>query len=133
MKLSRTDRRMLEKANSRWPEHLLEIDRKDWPNLHHSNRVRVLRSRHYLVQVFQERLPVLVRLTVCGTSVDGDRWTDGISWDVLQRLKREAGYGDMCAVEIFPPDGDVVNVANMRHLWVLAERPPFVWCKQQRG
>jgi hypothetical protein len=31
------------------------------------------------------------------------------------------------AVEVYPPAGDVVNVANMRHLWVLRDRLPFAW------
>ncbi len=33
-------------------------------------------------------------------------------------------------IEVYPPDGLVVNAANMRHLWILAagsERLPFVW------
>jgi hypothetical protein len=33
----------------------------------------------------------------------------------------------MWAVEIYPADGDVVAVANMRHLWLLPEAPAFAW------
>ena len=33
------------------------------------------------------------------------------------------------AVEVFPADDQVVNVANMRHLWVLPEPLPFAWEK----
>lgn len=46
---------------------------------------------------------------------------DGISWDDLQWIKGAAGYRDREAVEVYPRDGDVVNVANMRHLWILPE------------
>lgn len=31
------------------------------------------------------------------------------------------------AGEVFPAESDVVNVANMRHLWLLREPPPFGW------
>jgi len=55
------------------------------------------------------------------------RWVDGITWDDLQRLKREAGYGDREAVEVYPPAACVVNEANIRHLWILPSRMPFSW------
>lgn len=50
-------------------------------------------------------------------------WRDGITWDDLMRVKRECGFGDRWAVEVFPPDSDAINVANMRHLWLLPGRP----------
>jgi hypothetical protein len=71
----------------------------------------------------------VVRLSVCRTSLAGDRWQDGITWDELQRLKRECGYGDADAIEVFPADTDVVNVANMRHLWVMADPIACAWRK----
>jgi len=37
---------------------------------------------------------------------------------------------DADAIEIFPADMDVVNVANMRHLWVMAEPVEFAWRKK---
>lgn len=49
---------------------------------------------------------------------------EGISWDDLAWLKDAAGYADREAVELYPRTGDVVNVANMRHLWIL---PPGTW------
>lgn len=48
----------------------------------------------------------------------------------LQHLRTEAGYADRCAVEIYPPDQDIVNVANMRHLWIV-EMPDFAWKKDK--
>jgi hypothetical protein len=30
-------------------------------------------------------------------------------------------------VEVYPPDEAVVNVANIRHLWLLAEAPAYAW------
>lgn len=46
-----------------------------------------------------------------------------LSWEELQEGKRDLGFGDCLAVEIYPPDAEVVNEANIRHLWVL---PPGV-------
>lgn len=37
------------------------------------------------------------------------------------------------AVEIYPAERDIVNVANMRHLWVLPERLPFGWRRDETG
>ena len=56
-------------------------------------------------------------------------WLDGISWDQLMALKRHIGYGELYAIEIFPRDTDIVNVANMRHLWILREPLSIGWFK----
>ena len=42
---------------------------------------------------------------------------DGISWDTLQAIKNDMLGEDTVAVEIFPSEYDVVNEANIRHLW----------------
>lgn len=123
---TREQRRQLERENRKFPPTLQEVPRHEWPNPN-APQVRVLRSRDFLVQVFSEPLPALVRLSVCRTRHNGARWDDGITWDDLQRVKREAGYSDKDAVEVFPADCDVVNVANMRHLFVLAEPLSFAW------
>ena len=74
-------------------------------------------------------IPVIVRLSINRAGLDkGGEWQQGISWEDMQRLKREAGYGNHDAVEVFPPDDDVVNVANMRHLWILPRGAvSFAW------
>ncbi len=79
----------------------------------------VWRSKEFLVQIFDVDADI-ERLTINRTSVDtaNRRWRDGITWDELQNIKREVGRGDYDAVEIFPADRNIVNVANMRHLWV---------------
>lgn len=56
---------------------------------------------------------------------------DGITWDELQALKRQCGFGDRFAVEVYPADLDVVNVGNLRHLWVLQGALPFAWSAGQ--
>ena len=43
-----------------------------------------------------------------------------------QEAKRR-GCGARDAVEVYPADADVVNVANMRHLWLVAGELAFKW------
>lgn len=126
---TRAQRRQLERDNAKLPAALCEVPREQWPAARVTTQLRVLRSRDFLVQEFAADAPAVVRLSVCRTSLDGDRWADGITWDELQRLKRECGYGCADAIEVFPADADVVNVANMRHLWVMNEPIACAWRK----
>ncbi len=50
---------------------------------------------------------------------------DGISWDVLQRIKNDMLGEEAVAIELYPPEHFVVNEANIRHLWLISEMPPF--------
>jgi hypothetical protein len=116
----------LRAENAKHPIHLRDIPRDQWPQ-GVNGHARVLRSRDFLVQVFEAK-DGATRLSICRSRLlRSGRWDDGITWDELQRLKAEAGFADSWAVEIFPPSADVVNVANMRHLWIVARRPPFAW------
>ena len=40
-------------------------------------------------------------------------------WDTLQEIKNEMLGVDVCAVEVFPPQDELVDEANRRHLWVI--------------
>ena len=123
---TREQRRQLARDNANQPNTLQEVLRRHWPNPN-APQLRVLRSRDFLVQEFSAPAPAVVRLSISRTVLDGDRWQDNIAWEDLQRLKYECGYANQDAVEVFPADVDVVNVANMRHLWVMAEPVPFAW------
>lgn len=48
-------------------------------------------------------------------------------WKHMQRIKNEIVGRDRCAVEVYPAESEVVDQANMYHLWVLPEgfRLPF--------
>lgn len=124
----RAAKRYLAEENARWPVALKEWPRSDWPNPT-LPMLKVFRSRGFLVQVHPAPAPAIVRLSVLRSDLDRDGgWTADIAWEDLQRLKCEAGYGGHDAVEIYPPERDVVNVANIRHLWVLAGGSlPFAW------
>ena len=43
------------------------------------------------------------------------------SWQDLQRIKNELCGVDRTAVEVFPAETDLVDAANIYHLWVLPE------------
>jgi hypothetical protein len=43
------------------------------------------------------------------------------SWIDLQRIKNELVGSDRTAVEVFPAEDDLVDQANLYHLWVLPE------------
>jgi hypothetical protein len=133
---TRAQRRELERENAKRPAQLALVPRTEWPLEHQRSSaiLRVWRSRDFLVQEYAEAPPVLVRLSVLRTTLDpkAGRWVDGITWDELQRLKAECGYGRHDAVELYPADQDVVNVANLRHLWVMRELVEFAWRDSSR-
>lgn len=87
----------------------------------------VWRSNRFLVQLFEPERGAQ-RITICRTMVDivTGEWIDGITWQEIQDIKRGIGFGDREAVEVFPSDRDVVNVANMRHIW-LVDPLAFTW------
>lgn len=131
--LGRAERRAaimyMESQNKKWPAHLVDVPEDQWPVGRHLTLrpSRVLRSSEFIVQEFHEN--DVTRLSVNRTHVDPAtmRWVDGITWEELQQVKAECGYGDREAVEVYPPDRDVVNVGNLRHLWVLPDLVPFAW------
>jgi hypothetical protein len=114
------------------PKNLTPVDEADWPKATDPRvkRFAVWRSRDYLVQAFEED-NLMTRLSMCRTTLKGTRWDDGLTWDEIQGIKQIVGYGDSWAVEIYPATNHVINVANMRHLWLLPEgaEPEFGWRK----
>lgn len=121
------------------PRTLTRIPVTHWPPdrvaLPGVQRLDAWQSRDYLVQLYQEtcrspdgRRAVLWRLTVNRVTVDKTgRFDDAIGWDELQRVKRECGFGDRYAVEVYPRDCDMVNVSNMRHIWLIEQPLPVGW------
>lgn len=85
------------------------------------------RSRYFLAVLYCEARTGAKRLSVNRTKLVGDRWVGDITWDDLMQVKRECGLGDVHAIEFYPADDQVVDVANMRHLWLLDEPHPWMW------
>lgn len=90
----------------------------------------VWRSKDYLAVLYRQKADGRRRLTVnsvrrmpCRSRKSGTDWRDGITWDELQRIKNETLGPDVWCVEVYPPESELVNVSNMRHLWPLEEPP----------
>jgi hypothetical protein len=128
----REQNKQLAKDNQSWPSELVEWPQSEWPVDADTDGapIKVWRSKLYLVQQYPAITPALCRLSVNIAARLGDRWADGITWEQLQQIKRQVGYGGFDAVEVYPDDDDVVNVSNMRHLWILEPGSlPFAWRK----
>jgi hypothetical protein len=110
----------LKKENAKYPDTLKPVPVEQWPVTppNFTKPIEVWRSKNFMVQVFSEGLNT--RLSINRPMIDNKGcWLDNIKWEDMQEIKHQVGYGDFLAVEIFPRDKDVVNVANMRHLWII--------------
>lgn len=126
--IARLRRRRMEKNSAKYTEKLTLIPRQSWPEETPPGLLKVYRSNRFLVQIYGAPLPALYRLSIHRTEQDATgNWRDNITWDELLSLKNQAGFQDSEAVEIYPPAGSVVNVANIRHLWVMGEPMGFSW------
>ena len=111
--------------------NFVEIKKSDWPPVY--NRLTIVpflihKSKSFLVQHFQEKNG-FIRISINRTEHDNGIWNDKISWDDLQAIKNAVGYFDFDALEIYPAQKDVVNVANLRHLWVSPTELNITWRK----
>lgn len=124
--MNRAQRRAANKANQkRLPDKLSPLFRDQWPSDTDPSRKEVWVSKQFMVQVFDEAPGS--RLSINRVQATGRSWKEEISWDELQHIKNQVGFGNSWAVEIYPPDSQLVNVASMRHLWVMNEEPTFGW------
>lgn len=92
-------------------------------------------SKRYLVQLFSENSDlsygIMYRMSVNrAEQTRHGKWRDGLTWDELQKIKHDIGFGDWFGVEVYPWDEDVINVSNMRHIWLLKMPLPWIgWVK----
>jgi hypothetical protein len=120
----------LRASNERYTDALQSVPKSEWPACALSNVIGAFRSSKFLVQVYAEASNV-IRLSINRADLDAvGGWRDGISWDELQEIKNQCGYADREAIEIYPRAQDVVNVANIRHLWLLPTDLPCGWRKK---
>jgi hypothetical protein len=92
----------------------------------------LFRNRHFLAALYVDDRDgkTFLRLTVNRTELLNDgNWRGDITWDELMAVKRGIGLGDEWMSEIYPADKEIVNVANMRHLFIV-EQPAFAWAKK---
>ena len=70
---------------------------------------------------------VLDRTLECGVRHLAVSSLSGIrpSWVEMQRIKDELAGTDSTAVEVYPPRAEVVDEADMFHIWVLTGPLPF--------
>ncbi len=108
-----------------------EIPKDKWQKLDSKPPIKVFYNKKFLVQIIDDNGNI--RITVNRTEIQHYKkdttaqWKDGISWDDLQEIKNSLGFERTWMVEIYPPEDRVVNVANMRHLWLLDEPPKYGW------
>jgi hypothetical protein len=110
---------------------LTVVPPSEWPAVS-DPPLQCWRSSKYAVQLYNETAyPGMKRLSICRATVGtSGRWNDGLTWDELQAIKREVGFGDWYAIEVYPRDQDIVNVSNMRHLWLMPKPLPIGWFKE---
>lgn len=116
----------LARENQRYGDEFVTMWRHEWPDNAPETLIEVKRNRRFLVQIHQEHDHI--RITVNRTKLGADgRWVDGITWDELNEIKNACGFAHRWCVEVFPPKDQLVNDANMRHLWVLDHSPAYGW------
>lgn len=116
----------LKKENKSYPDQPVPVPETEWPR-REPGMVALWRSNRFLVQVYVKENGV-VRLSICRTEINNrGQWQENITWEELQEIKNQCGYEHFDAVEVYPRQKDVVNVANMRHLWVFNEPLRFAW------
>lgn len=93
---------------------------------------RAYRNKFFLVQVYVHSENV-TRLSINRTELmPNGFWKDGITWDEIQHIKNKLGYQDFDAIEIYPKANDLVDVSNIRHIWILKNHElSFIWRKDQ--
>lgn len=113
---------------------MTEINKDNWPIMLCAEVIplKVFESTKFLAILYKQRANDLVRLTVRKKSKKRDgNWEDGITWDELQIIKNECLGEDVECIEVYPKQSDVINVSNMRHLWVLDEPCKYRFPKEK--
>ena len=118
-KHQKAQRQVAKQRAKNLPDTLTPVPHEEWPAFPPDKMpVQVWCSKKYLVQLYEERDGVQ-RLSINRTSRHAGNWSDKMTWDELQAIKAEVGFGQSYAIEVYPRERDLVNVANMRHLWIL--------------
>lgn len=108
-------------ADSRWDRWAANPTHSSSPE----GITEVWLSAVYLVQVFQHPQEQWKRLSI--RRINGRDICEG--WNELQSIKNDIAGVDSLAIEVFPAQHQLVDVAPMRHLWVVPAGfdLPCVW------
>lgn len=125
--------RYIARESQKFSEEMQQIPCEQWTSIHKSTKCKTLalwRSKKFMAQVVQEPNGS-IRISINRTSINSKyQFIDGISWDDLQNIKNQIGFQDHDCIELYPAQEDVVNVANIRHLFVLPETSFYNWVKK---
>jgi hypothetical protein len=123
----------MESCSEKLSSKFAPVPQELWPTLKNAP-LAIWENRFFLVQFYDagggyHRISVTKRQLGYGRTFD-----DGITWDELMSIKECVGLGQRFAVEVYPEDINVVNVANMRHLWVFpsGQRLNFAWTEKNK-
>lgn len=120
-------RKALKETISQYGNYMEKVPEDEWPTDVKGKRpLEVWNSRLFCAMLWEDN--GFQRLSMCRTALKPDgSWEDGLTWDEVNRVKSECGYHDRWAVEVYPPQDSIVNVANMRHIWLLDKPPSYGW------
>jgi hypothetical protein len=105
-------------------DHFEEIPSENLPKLQYNPfPLKVFKNPHFLVQLYKDGN--FSRLSINRCQHINGKWLDKITWDDLQEIKNNLGFHQSWCMECFPPMDCLVNVVNIRHLFVLNEAPQF--------
>lgn len=125
--LNREQRRALEKATrlliSTYPDTLEIVPENDLnvPYSSHPEDIKtIFRSKKYTVILWkQNRIDGKQRFSISRNEWNSKerRYVGDISWDEIMEIKRQIGLGDVECWEYYPKDNEIINEANMRHIF----------------
>jgi hypothetical protein len=104
-------RALLAADNAQRAEVLEAVPAREWPPLAPLSPTPIIAMWHscaFVVVAFDEGEAISLTIRRTQLAPEGKR-ADGITWDELQQIKAECGFGERDAVEIYPADGDVSN------------------------
>ena len=131
--LNREQRRALEKVKRQliasYPDTLEIVPETD-PNIPYSSHPQdiehIYRSKKYTVILWKIGVGFNgynfgQRFSISRNEWDSKdrRYKDGLTWDEIMDIKREMGFGERTAIEYYPADSETINVANMRHIFLV--------------
>lgn len=121
----------INKKNKHYSYKFVEITGA--PKHPNENYIKAMRNCSFLVQIFKENPGYRLSINRTAISKCGKGWEEGITWDEIQSIKNAVGFQDKCAIELYPPKNDVVNGANIRHIFIVNEPPDYMWKNNARN